>query len=202
MWALPGDRPLAVTRPEGTIEHRQVLGLQLGRAFDRVVLVNVGHDRFHLGVAVAQRPQRQRHGLVDDLQHTAAGQLLVLDQGDIRLDARGVAIHHETDRARGGQHRGLGIAEAIALAVGQHLVPEVAGGLLQMLWRGLDLLDLLPVHLHHAQHRLAVLVVVVEWPHGRGQLGAGVAGRTVQDGRDRRRTARGLRPNHRPARPS
>ncbi len=60
--------------------------------------------------------ERQRHRLVDDLQHAAAGQLLVLHQGDVGLDARRVAIHQEADRAGGRQHRGLGVAEAVAAA--------------------------------------------------------------------------------------
>ena len=41
------------------------------------------------------------------------------------------------------------------------------------------------MHLHHAEHRLAVLVEAVERADGRGQLGAGQVGRAVQQGRDR-----------------
>ena len=37
----PGDRTRAVARLERTVEHRQVLVLQVRRAFDRVVLVDV-----------------------------------------------------------------------------------------------------------------------------------------------------------------
>ena len=36
---------------------------------------------------------------VDDLHHSAAGQLLVLHQGNVRFDSGSVAIHHESDRA-------------------------------------------------------------------------------------------------------
>ena len=50
--------------------------------------------------------------------------LLVLDQGDVGLDAGRVAIHQEADRAGGGQHRGLGIAEAVAAAARPALRPR------------------------------------------------------------------------------
>ena len=94
--------------------------------------VDVGDDRLICGLVVAQRLQGQRHRLVDDLQHPAAGKLLVLHQGDVRLDARGVAIHQEADGAGGRQHGGLGVAEAVAAAGGQHVVPQPAGGVLEI----------------------------------------------------------------------
>ena len=90
--------------------------MQFGCAFDRVFLGNVGQDRLDLRLVVAKRFQRQRHRLIDDLQHAAAGELLVLHQRDIRLDAGRVAIHQEADRAGRSQHRGLGIAETVDFA--------------------------------------------------------------------------------------
>ncbi len=185
MWAFQGDRSRAVRGLERAIEHRLVLRLQLRRAFDRVLLVDVLDDRLDLRLAVTQGPQGQRHRLIDDLQHPAAGKLLVLHQGDVRLDARRVAIHHEADRAGGRQDRRLGVAEAEAAAADQHFVPEMPGGVLQILGTMLDLLDLLPVHFHDVQHRLAVLFVTLERPDRGGQLGAGAAGRAVQQGRHR-----------------
>ena len=41
---LPGNEPRAVGRLEGGVEHRQVLGLQVGRPLDRAVLVDVRDD--------------------------------------------------------------------------------------------------------------------------------------------------------------
>ncbi len=67
---------------------------------------------FHLLRRVAELDQRLRHGVVDDLDHAAADQLLVLHQRQIRLDAGGVAIHHEADGAGGREHGGLRVAEA------------------------------------------------------------------------------------------
>ena len=72
---------------------------------------------------VAQRLERQRDGAVDDLEVAAAGQLLELHQGEVGLDAGGVAIHHQADRAGGGDDRDLGVAEAVLLAQRQSLVP-------------------------------------------------------------------------------
>ena len=186
MWAFQGIEPRAVGAAwKAQSKTGRCSGFRSGRALDRVLLVDVGHDRFDLLGRVAQRPQRQRHRLVDDLQHAAAGQLLVLHQGDVRLDARRVAIHHEADRARGGQHGGLGVAEPVPPAAEQNVVPQFAGGLLEVLGGGLDLVGLLPVHLHHLQHGVAVFLEGVERPDGLGQLAAGAARRAVQQGRDR-----------------
>src|SRR3989304_3048394 len=48
-------------------------------------------------------------GGVDDLHEAAADKVLVLDEGDVRLDARGVAVHHEADGAGGSEDGGLGV---------------------------------------------------------------------------------------------
>src|SRR3712207_8658579 len=77
-------------------------------------------------LAVAEGAERIGHGPVDDLEVAAAGELLELHEGEVGLDAGGVAIHHEADRARGGDHGGLGVAVAVCLAEFQSLVP---GGL-------------------------------------------------------------------------
>jgi hypothetical protein len=62
----------------GAGEHRQVLGHQVGRAQDRLVLVDVGDDVVDLAGAVAELLQCAGHGLVDDRHRAAAHQLLGL----------------------------------------------------------------------------------------------------------------------------
>jgi hypothetical protein len=57
--------------------------------------------------------------LVDDLEIAAAGELLELHQREVGLDAGGVAIHDEADRARGRDDRRLGVAIAVLLAEGE-----------------------------------------------------------------------------------
>jgi hypothetical protein len=43
-------------------------------------------------------------GVVNDLDHAAANEPLLLYERKIGLDAGGVAIHHEADGARGREH--------------------------------------------------------------------------------------------------
>ena len=83
-------------------------------------------------VRVAELEQRGGHGAVDDLDHAAADQLLVLHQAQLGLDAGGVAVHHEADGAGGSQHGDLGVAVAVFFALGQRRVPDLCGGLLQL----------------------------------------------------------------------
>ena len=80
-----------------------------------------------LGV-VAEALEGGRYGVVDDLQHAAADKLLVLDESDVGLDAGGVAIHHEGDRAGRREDGDLRVAIAVLLAEGVGLVPDLAGG--------------------------------------------------------------------------
>ena len=87
----------------------------------------VAHDLLDLSGTIAQLFQRRGDRLVDDLEIAAARQLLELDQREIRLDARGVAIHDQADRAGGRDDRGLGVTEAVRLPQSQRLVPRRAG---------------------------------------------------------------------------
>src|ERR1700732_286861 len=98
-----------------------MLRLQVRCAFHRSLLVDVRYDFAALLRRISQLHQRLRHGVVHDLDQPAAHQFLVLHQRQVRLDSRGVAIHHEPDRSRRRQHRHLRI-----------LVPE----LFTMLQRG------------------------------------------------------------------
>ena len=61
---------------------------------DRIAL-----DLGDLGFAHSRARAGLRHRAVDDLEIAAAGELLELDQREIGLDAGGVAIHHQADRA-------------------------------------------------------------------------------------------------------
>ena len=83
---------------------------------------------FDLGLGVAELAEGGGDGVVDDLDHAAADELLVLDEGEVGLDAGGVAVHHEADGAGGGEDGDLGVAVAVLFAVGEGAVPGV-------LWR-------------------------------------------------------------------
>src|ERR671913_297215 len=89
----------AVGRLEGTIEDSEVLISEMRRAFDGLMLFNVLDNVLNLLYVIPQTLKRPSHCVIDDLQESAANQLLVFDQSDIRLHSRGVAIHHESNRA-------------------------------------------------------------------------------------------------------
>ena len=97
-----------------------------GRVGERAVADGIGLDLGDVAFAIAERAQRLGHGAVDDLPVAAAGELLEFHQREIRLDAGGVAIHHEADGAGRRHHGGLRVAVAVQLAEFQRLVP---GGL-------------------------------------------------------------------------
>src|SRR6184192_1035109 len=58
-------------------------------------------DALDLIGGVTEFFQRGLDRLIDNLQHAAAGEQLVFHQRNVRLDTRRVAIHQETDGARG-----------------------------------------------------------------------------------------------------
>ncbi len=129
MWPMQWMERVPLAGLKEQSKHGEVLGLEAGRAFDGAGGVDVGDDGVHLGVGVAELDERAGDGVVDDLDHAAADELLVLDEGEIGLDAGGVAVHHEADGAGGGEDGDLGVAVAVLLAVGEGVVPGVCGGL-------------------------------------------------------------------------
>ena len=161
--------------PEAAIEHRQVLGLQVRRAFDGAGGIDVADDLLHLLGRVAQLDERLRHGVVDDLDDAAAHQFLVLHQRQVGLDAGGVAIHHEADGAGGRDHGHLRVAVAVAAAGFVGLVPALLRALVER--RGnvvaVDAAHRVAVHADHFQERLLVGRVAGERPGGFGDARAG-----------------------------
>ena len=152
------DGALAVGRLQRAVKHRQMLRLQVRRALDGAVLVDVVDDFRRFLVGVAELQERRGHHVVDDLDQPAAHQLLVLHQGQVRLDARGVAIHHEADGAGGGQHGDLRVAVAVLHAAGQALIPGLLGRFPQILRNiaRVDVLQRLAVHGNDPQEGVAI----------------------------------------------
>jgi len=97
----PGDGTSA-GGGQGAIENGNVFGLDEGRAVDFAVGINVADDFAGLLWRVAELHHRGRNGVVDDFDDAAADELLVIDEGEVRLDAGGVAIHHERRWCRWG----------------------------------------------------------------------------------------------------
>src|SRR5690606_4470693 len=96
------------------------------RLLERAVADRIGLDLGDLRLAIAERAQRLGHGLVDDLEVTAARELLELHKRNVWLDARRVAIHDETDRPGRRDHRRLRIAIAVLLAKLERAIPGTA----------------------------------------------------------------------------
>ena len=122
------DGARALGRLEGAIEDGEMLVFDVRRAFDGAGRVDVADDGVGLLVGVAELEERGGHGVVDDLDHAAADQLLVLHQREVGLDAGGVAIHHEADGAGGSEHGDLAVAVAVLFAVGEGFVPALFAG--------------------------------------------------------------------------
>ena len=134
-----------------------MVALQAGRSLDRVVFVDVGEHALHRRLVVAERSQSQRHGLIDDLEHSTAGELLVFHKRDVGLDPGRIAVHEEGNRAGRGEHGRLGIAVAVATPPLKHLAPDLPGRVVQIVGTcAVDVLDGIAVHLHHVEHRLPV----------------------------------------------
>ncbi len=83
-------------------------------------------DLGNLLVVVAQTDEGRRNRLIDNLEVAAAGEFLELDQGEVRFDARRIAVHHQTDRSGRRQNRRLGVSETVLFAPLQRTVPRLA----------------------------------------------------------------------------
>ena len=153
-------------------EHRQVLGGDVRRTQQRLVLVDVGDDVSDLVLGVPEPAQRTGHRLVDDRHRPAADELLHLHETEVGLDAGGVAVHQQADGPGRCQDARLRVAHAVGLAELDRFVPRLLGGAEQLGRHQLlvDLRDLVAVHAKDVEHVLAVLRVARERTHTRRGL--------------------------------
>ena len=158
------DGALAILRLERAIEDREVLVLKARCSLNRLLLVDVLEDCGNLLSAVAELGQRLWDRLVDDLEETFTNKLLVLDECNVWLDARGVAIHHEGDRSRGGEDAHLGVAIPVRRAELQCAIPRIRCRLGEILRQGRrwNLVRGVSVLADHTEEWLLVLLVVNE----------------------------------------
>jgi len=172
-------------------------GLAL-RVGELSVAKQVALHRLDLVLGIAERFKGGGDGAVDDPQESPAGEGLELDEGVVRLDTGGVAVHQQADRAGWRDGRGLCVAEAVKLAEPEHVV-GCGARLAQQVFRAVPegivrfdaqalivvaLVGSAPVIGDHAQHVLLVALVGRERPDSRGDLGAGGVRRAVHDGCD------------------
>ena len=177
----PGNTANTRGRFERTIEDREMLFLKMRCSLDRIMFIDVSRHFLDLGLIIAQYLQSQRHRVVDNFQHPAAGQLLVLNQRNIRFDTRGITVHHKTDRTGGCQYRRLSIPIAITLTGFQHLVPEFTSRRFQVLGtRWINIFNSIAMHLHDTLKWLAVFLVTVEGSNYSRHFGTGQVRRSMQ----------------------
>ena len=186
---------LQLARAKAVADQRR--RVDAGAIADGAVADGIGDDFSSLARGIAELFQGGRNRLVDDLEVTTPGQFLELHQREVRLDAGGVAIHHQTDGAGRGNHRGLGVAVAVLFAKRQRLVPGRTGqghqaliGAIGSIQRnGVDvdpfIAGLAPsrgtVVADHAQHVLLVALIAREGAKLGRHLGRGGIGHTGHD---------------------
>ena len=168
---------------------RDVLVSNAGSADDRTCFGDVGLDGIDHVLFVAKLTQGTTDTLVDDLHGAAADQLLHLDQAQVGLDSRGVAVHEETDGASRGQHGGLGVADAILSRPDAGVVPRCVRCAQELFWdeRGVDVVDGRPVLSEHSLDVVGVVGVALERTNPSSETSRHVVRRATHDRRHRPR---------------
>ena len=161
--------------------------IHIGRLVEIHRAEQVGQDVLSLLVGVAQILESRRHALVRDLEVTAARELLELHEREVRLYARRVAIHQQTDGTGGSQHGDLRVAVAVLLAERQRQIPVLASRAHERGRRlgSVDAVSRIAMLRDHAKHGVAVLVEASERAHHRGFFSAHRVSVTAHDGRQR-----------------
>ena len=166
--AARGDAAAAGARRKGRVEDREVRGSEPRRTLERAVRLGVADQGPRLGFAVAEAGEGERQGAVDESQAPAADELLALHERELGLDAGGVAVHRQRDRAGGREAGDLRVAEAVLAPQGDRLGPALehrrAEGRRQQ--RRVDRRGRRRVGGDHAPHRGGVLGVAGEGPAG------------------------------------
>ena len=91
----------------------QDFSVDAGTSLEAPVALDVVDDFIDLGFAVTESFQCWWDRIVDDLEISAACELLELDQGKIRFDAGCVTIHQQSDGSCRGDHGNLGVAVTV-----------------------------------------------------------------------------------------
>ena len=86
----------------------------------------------NLRAGVSKTLKRLLHRLVDNFKIAPTSKFFEFDNGKLRLNAGGIAIHYQPDGAGGSNNAHLGISEAILFSLLQRLVPHFACCLKQL----------------------------------------------------------------------
>ncbi len=104
-----------------------MLTLEILRAFDRIVRIDVSDDLLDHRIVVPKVRKRPWDDVVDNLHVPAADELLILHQRNIRLDSGCVAVHDKRDRPGRGNDGYLGVAQSVPAPVLDNAIPHLAG---------------------------------------------------------------------------
>src|SRR4029077_10433156 len=150
--------PRPLSRLECAIENRQVFLFEVRSAFYCVVVFEILENLASLGLGIAELGEGFRNSIVDYLDYSASHEPLVFDQGNVRFDAGGVAVHHERDRSSGCDDGYLGVLESKSLSQGESVIPRLEGGFQQLLGDSLrrNLVSMRPVHVDHVEEWLLI----------------------------------------------
>ena len=77
---------------------------------------------------VAQVHQARPQRLVGDFKVATTRQLFEFNEGEVRFDTGGIAIHQQADGSGGGDDGGLSVAKAGLFGGSQCAIPAFAGG--------------------------------------------------------------------------
>src|SRR5215510_4701287 len=168
------DRPRPTSRPEGTIEHRQMALFKEWSALDGLVLVNVLDDFLDLVLRISQLFECQRDSSIDQLYHATTHQLLIFNQGNVWLHTCRVTVHHETDCPCWRQERRLCISVPVLHAECQCIIPGVNSCLHDIAGNKplLNALQTIPMFANHPQHWFAIDRIASKRPDDFSDLGA------------------------------
>ncbi|MCY1363766.1 hypothetical protein D9M69_505430 [compost metagenome] len=97
--------------------------IDAGCLIEIAVTDSISFDFSNLAFRIAERAQCFRHSAIDDLEVTAASELLEFHQSKVRLNTGRITIHDETDRAGWRDNCCLRIAVAVLFTEFQCLVP-------------------------------------------------------------------------------
>src|SRR5437867_3039785 len=118
----------------------------------------------YLFLRIAESGQGLRYGVVADLYHATSHEPLVLHQCNVRLDAGGVAVHHERYCPGWSDDGDLTVLETKALSEGKCVIPRLDGRVEEVVWYSFlwNLVRLGSVHVYYVEEWFLVGRVALE----------------------------------------
>ena len=137
-------------------------------AFDGLSLIEIGQDLLNFVFTVTELAKRHAHRLIRNFEKPTTYEFLVLDESNIGLHPRGVAIHHKGDGPGRSQHRDLGVLEPVFAAFFHCRIPNFTRSTEQLRADTvvIHLVRSVPVHTDHFQEWLPIHSEFLKRTHG------------------------------------